>query len=241
MLYLQALLQTTSQDDNVFFQPAVIAAIITGLIVIGVNIVTTIIQVRASNRTHTHNQNTLADKKIEEKRKEIYKKLNEFYGPFQQHLGKSLELYRIFRADKPSDFRALTYFLDPNQLYDGRRVELTDNDKAIFNEIVAVGKQIEELILSKAGLIDDPSLRQDMSQVVTEKISTDVTGLQTNGSLALLATHLFVIRLAYEGKLKGQVDIYKNYVFPRTLPPIIESNIARLNSELEELNSIPKT
>lgn len=216
--------------------PVVFAALISASALLLVNIITQIFQIVSNNRTHAHNKRVLADKKLEEKRKEIYKKLDNFYGPFQQYLAKSAELYQIFIAGKPAGFRALTYFLDRTQLYDSKRVELTENDKAIFAEILSVGKQLEKLALSKAGLVDDPTLRQDASPATSDAAVTDVSGLQRNGLLALLTTHLFVIRLAYEGRLTGQLEVYKNYVFPRALPPIIESNIVRLNQELDTLN-----
>ena len=225
-----------AQNASPISNPTVFAALVSASALLAVNIITQIVQIRANSRTQEHNKKVLADKKLEEKRKEIYKKLDDFYGPFQQYLGKSSELYQIFIAGKPAGFRALTYFLDRNQLYDGKRIELTENDKAIFAEILSVGKQIEKLVLSKAGLVDDPTLRQDGSPATGDAAVTDVSRIRKNGLLAVLTTHLFVIRLAYEGKLTGQVDVYKNYVFPRDLPPIIEDNIARLNQELDTLN-----
>jgi hypothetical protein len=235
MLLLQAVQsvqQTGSSSSSSYLWPTLIA-----IAAVILNIISLSIQTLFNQRTQNHNQRVLADKKIEEKRKEIYKKLDDFYGPFQQYLSKSLELYRIFSANKPEGFRALTYLLEPNQLYNGIKIDLTSNDKAIFSEIISVGKQLEKLILTKAGLIDDPSLRQDSSSA-SNTVPTDVSGLQKNGLLALLTTHLFVIRLAYEGKLTGQLDVYKNYVFPRNLPLLIENNIKRLNNELDELNRL---
>lgn len=234
-MFLLQVLQPT-QDASPVSNPVVFAALISASALLIVNIVTQILQIRSNNRTHEHNKKVLADKKLEEKRKEIYKKLDDFYGPFQQYLGKSSELYQIFIADKPADFRALTYFLDRTQLYDGKRVMLTENDRAIFAEILSVGKQLEKLVLSKAGLVDDPTLRQDGSPATGDAAVTDVSRPRKNGLLAVLTTHLFVIRLAYEEKLTGQIGVYKNYVFPRELPPIIEDNIARLNQELNTLN-----
>ena len=177
----------------------------------------------------------LEEKRIEEKRKDVSKKLDEFYAPFQLYINKSYELNKIFKKGKPQDFRALTYLLDPNQEYPGfGRIILTDNDKVIFNEILEIGKKIEELSIAKAGLVDDPRLAY---KYIPSAEYTDIKFEGDNGLLALLSAHLLVIRHAYEGRIIGQVDDYKNYVFPLEINNILKENINRLNEELSNLRS----
>ncbi len=177
----------------------------------------------------------LDEKRIEEKRKEISKRLDDFYGPLQQYLNKSHDLYEIFKRGKPANFRTLTYLLDKEQIFpDGTKVKLTDNDKVIFSEIIAIGKKIEELILSKASLSDDSRLTYHYEPSQEEKT---VIPEDNSGLLSLLGTHLLVIRHAYEDRIIGQAADYKNRVFPRAITKILKENVDRLNKELSELRS----
>lgn len=184
-------------------------------------------------RTH---KEQISERKREERRKEIYKKLNEFYGPFQSYLNTSKEFYKIFVVGKPAGFRTLTYLLDPEQDYDfgnGKfdKVVLNDTDKQLLEQIFHIGNKLEDLIIEKAGLVDDPELRYDFKP--DEKL-TDVS-LEGNGLLAFAKTHFQLIRLAYSGNFKGEVERFKDYVFPKQLPIKIENRIQKLQSELKEL------
>lgn len=175
------------------------------------------------------------EKRVEEKRKVISKRLDEFYAPLQQYLNISKELNKIFKKDKPKGFRVLTYLLDPNQEYQSAgKVVLTENDKVIFNEILEVGKKIEELIISKASLADDPRLSY---KYVPSGKHTDVQFEGDNGLLAILGAHLLIIRHAYQGHIIGQVEAYRNYVYPLEINEVIKENIDRLNSNLSQLST----
>lgn len=228
----QAVAQTQASVSN----PTILAAIIAAFVLLLVNAGAQIIQLRNNNHTRDYNLSVLADKRVEAARKEILLKLNEFFGPFQQLLKRSQELQKLFRADKPNDFRALTYFLNPNQVYNNEVVVLSDNDRLLFDEIVNIGLAMEELIKTKAGLVDDPILRNDFGDLIDKSKITDVTGLTDTGLLPLFVTHLFVMRMAYQGKLKGEVEKYGRYVFPKELPLAIERNIIELNNRLAQLN-----
>ena len=86
----------------------------------------------------------LNSKKEEEERKEIYKKLNEFYGPLLQLRLKSNALYEKFAASYKSqnqNFKTLVYLLDGNKF--------TGNDDALLKEIISIGEQCEKLIHEK--------------------------------------------------------------------------------------------
>lgn len=184
-----------------------------------------------------------ANKKIEEDkrikaREEIYKKLDDFYGPFQQYLNNRKELFEIFAADKPKEFRTLTYLLDRNQEYllaNGAKgkMKLTDSDKELLNEIVSVGEKMENLIIDRAGLIDDPELRYDYH---SNPNLTDVNW-KGNGLLAYVKTHFQVIRLAKMNRLQGSVEKYKNCISPRELNQLIEDEIVKLQAEFSASNS----
>ena len=154
---------------------------------------------------------TLNAKKIEEKRQDIYKKLNEFYGPFLQLRIKSNLLYKKFSSKFNSPgkerFATLTYLLNGH--------EFTGNDKILLEEIIKIGGECEKLIHRKAGLIDDTYLRTEVIPKAT--------------------THYLIIRLAYEGLLKGEADQYKDVLFPYDLDDLLEKRKKELENELKNL------
>ena len=220
----------------------ILAALISASVLLLINLIGQGIQIWMHMRTYRITKAQVEDKKIEEQRKETYKKLNEFYGPFQQYLNESQELYRIFAATKPKGFRTLTYLLNRQQVFeDGKTVQLTPADDTILKTIFKIGEKLLDLITSKAGLIDDPVLRNNYQPLMQVSALTDVKGLEKNGLLAIFATHLMIINLAYKGELSGDPEPYKNYVFPRDLPGIIDKNIDRLAAELTQLNSLQDT
>jgi len=151
----------------------------------------------------------LKQKQREDERKEIYKKLNEFYGPFQQYLGKSAELYKRFTAPRPAGFRTLIALLEGE--------EFEGNDAVLLNEIIEITERLEQLILSQSGLIDDKELRD---------------------LLAKAGAHFRILRLAYDGALTGEVERFGDYVYPRELGPKIEEQIDKLRARLDELNTM---
>ena len=208
----------------------VVVALIAAFVSVALGILTVLMQYR------THREQII-EKRKEEKRREIHKKLNEFYGPFQQYLNASKEFYKILRKGKPNGFTVLTYLLNPEQKYrseDGeKKIILNEGDKHLLDQIFHFGQKIEDLIVEKAGLVDDPELRYDF------KIDPSISKakLQDNGLLALAKVHFQIIRMAYSGKLHGEEERFKDYLFPRQLPDKIESRINHLQSELNELNS----
>jgi hypothetical protein len=166
----------------------------------------------------TSSQNTdktIASKRIEERKSEIYKKLNEFYQPLFEYRQKSTLLYLKFKEkfvvvgpdESASAFRTLTYLLNRN--------EFTGNEKALLEEIINIGKLCEDLIHKKAGLIDDDSLRKDW--------------------LPRLTTHLLILRMAYQKKLSGEPEKFIDLAFPLGIDELIEERIKVLQQELKEL------
>ncbi|HWJ28262.1 MAG TPA: hypothetical protein VNS32_17085 [Flavisolibacter sp.] len=184
------------------------------------------------------NNQQIREKRKSERRAEIYKKLNDFYGPFQQYLNYSKELFRIFSKGKPKELRVLTYLLDPDQVYefpDGskRKVEISETDKELLKQIFEVGEKMEKLIVEKAGLVDDPELRYSYK---SDPFATDVN-FEGSGLLTYAKAHFQIIRLAAIGKFRGETERFKQYVFPRELNGRIEKKILSLQTELKQLNS----
>jgi hypothetical protein len=153
------------------------------------------------------NTKLLKTRQIEEERKEIYSKLNDFYGPIQQLLKKNSMLYELFKKSKKDGFKTLPYLLEG--------YELSENDKSLLAQIVDVNKRIETIILEKSGLVDDSGLRELLGKA---------------------ATHFSVIRLAYEGQLKSEPDRFANYIYPRDLEEKLNVQVDILKKRLEKLN-----
>jgi hypothetical protein len=149
----------------------------------------------------------LKQKQREDERKEIYKKLNEFYGPIQQYLGKSRELYDRFTASRGANFRTLIALL-AGEKFEG-------NDAVLLKQIIDIDERMEDLIITHSGLIDDAELRE---------------------LLAKVGAHFRILRLAYDGVLTGEVERFEDYVYPRGLGPKIEDQIKKLKTRLDELN-----
>ena len=177
--------------------------VVAALIAASVSVVLGILTVLMHYRTH---REQIIEKRKEEKRREIHEKLNEFYGPFQQYLNVSKEFYKIFKKGKPSEFTVLTYLLNPEQTYrleDGeKKIVLNEGDKHLLEQIFHFGQVMEDLIVEKAGLVDDPELRYNFK--IDPLISK--AQLQGNGLLALAKVHFQIIRMAYSGKLYGEEE-----------------------------------
>ena len=160
-----------------------------------------------SNR---QSKNALNAKKDEEKRIDINRKLNEFYGPLYQLRKKSNLIYEKFREKYNSDpnFSTLTYLLDGKKF--------VGNDAILLEEIIQIGKKCEELIHDKAGLIDDHHLRINIIPRAT--------------------THFLILRLAHQNALVGEVEKFRNWTFPKELDDLLEARRKVLEAELNSLN-----
>jgi hypothetical protein len=169
------------------------------------------------NLNLTHNQNIIMQKNQEDEKKEIYKKLNDFYGPFLELRQKSILLYQQFALEKKrkseengDKFRTLLALLN-GELFTG-------NDDIILTEMIKINEKLEEMIVSKAGLIDDKELRE----VILPRFST----------------HVLLMRLAYEKKLVGNVESFRDKTFPSELDEAIKKKIDELMKRLNDINSI---
>lgn len=151
----------------------------------------------------------LKQKHHEDERREIYKKLNAFYGPLQQLLGQSGKIYQLFTIPRKNDFRTLIFLLKGNKF--------KGNDKILIEEVMKITEQAEDLIYSQSGLIDDPDLRQ---------------------LLIKIAAHFRILRFAYKGTLTGEIERFKEYVYPKKINQKVENRIKELQKRLDELNKI---
>ena len=189
--------------------------------------------------TAKYSRATIHEQRMAEKRKIIAKKLNEFYGPFISYSNVTKALYRIFARGKPKNFRTLTYLLDPEQPYDtgsdNRKVTLSENDRKILEEILAVEEKIERLVVEKGGLVDDPRL---MFDYIPTPDRTDVHFEKGEVSLlALLITHFRVLSLAYHGQIVGETNRYQDFVYPREVDGVVRERFEKLQNELTKLGS----
>nr|WP_321411422.1 class I SAM-dependent methyltransferase [uncultured Carboxylicivirga sp.] len=194
--------------------------------------------VRKNIKEFKYNLQLLEEQKITDKRKEIGRKLNEFYGPFIQNLKKSSTLYRALLENKENkkEFRLLDIFL-----VEEKRNTLSDNDWVLIKEIIQIGKNQQKLIEEKGGLIDDPTLCNyyvDLKSM--DKYPFDRRDLHNIGLIPRVNAHYRILYLAYKRKLKGDPERFRDYVFPRWLSMEVERRIFELQNELAMLRSIPK-
>lgn len=154
---------------------------------------------------------TFDAQKETEARQEIYKKLNNFYGPLLQLRQESNQLYKKFSEkyrNADPDFATLTYLLKGFQ-FDG-------NDKILLEEILNLGQKCENVIHENSGLIDDVELR--------------------NVLIPRAVNHFLLLRLAYKGVIRGEVDKYRDLTFPRELDSKLEERKKQLETDLQNLN-----
>jgi hypothetical protein len=156
---------------------------------------------------YLYNRKILHSNNVNEERKDIHTRLNEFYGPLRQLLGVSRDLYGRFRYSKPDNFRTLIVLLE-GHIFEG-------NDKALLEQILKVTRAIDQLILKKSGLVDN---------------------LELHALLSKASTHFRLMRLAYEGQLSGDIERFQDHIFPLELAERIDAQIEGLQSRLNDLN-----
>lgn len=180
-----------------------------GPVIVGVAalVVTAAINMRVLSQRQLESDRTFRLKQNEEERKEIVSKLNSFYGPIRQLLGISGQLYERFTRGRSPEFRTLISLLE------GTKFE--GNDAVLLEQILLVTAQVRQLIVDKSGMVTDDRLRQ---------------------TLARAGAHFTILQLAYEQKLRGEVDRFEDIVFPREIRVEIDHEIRKLQERLELLN-----
>lgn len=145
---------------------------------------------------------------------EISRKLQKFYGPYRQACAQTKELYTRFALSLKDEFgkrgeafRTLIYLVEGKPL--------SVSDRATLDQILEINKGILKLIESESGLVEKVALHELLAQH---------------------SVHIRTLALAAEGKLSGETSAYENIVFPREVDTACESEIRRLNDELDVLS-----
>ena len=141
-------------------------------------------------------------------RNEVYKRLNDFYSPLQLLRRTSAELHKIFKNGE--NFRTLP------KLIGGEKFK--DNDRVILEEIIRIGEESKQIVISNSGLIDNQELR-------------DI-------HLPKLLTHYILIKKAFNGELSDQIDRFQGYEFPNEIDKILDDKVNELYGQLYQLNRI---
>lgn len=163
--------------------------------------------------SYLYNKRVITQKNSEDEKKEIYKKLNEFFGPFQAIRKKNKLIYEIFVSQykkNDPDFRTLHYFLDGN--------ELSGNEKLLFEEILKNNDVLEKILIEKAGLVDSAELRKHY--------------------FPQFLAHCCIIKLAYNKQLTGEKEKFMEHTFPKGIDDYVEKEFIKYKERLVELNSI---
>ncbi len=158
--------------------------------------------------TNQQNIRMLKETHRKEERDEINKKLDEFFGPYQQLLETSKQISDKLRANKPGNWRTLIALLNGEKLI--------GNDKFLFEQIMEITDQLEGVRIKHSGLVDDPDLRKLLGKA---------------------GAHFRILKSAYRGDISGEVSRFEDYVYPRELNSIIDSAIEELKNKLENLRS----
>lgn len=208
------------------------APVIASMIAFTGTITVAFISIFNNRKTTNENRRLIVRTDLIEKRKFIELKLNEFYIPLRHNLEQSKTLFKIFMKDKPDNFRTLTYLLNPEQEYgvEKTKVLLNQNDKALLEMIIEIGNRIETLIHEKSYLIGD-----DTEFVNNYKPSEGYRHVKYDEGLtliSLLISHLVTIRLAFNGKISGQVTKFESYVFPNEINSKVNIKINELEGRV---------
>jgi SAM-dependent methyltransferase len=158
-----------------------------------------------------------------EKREEVAKQLNSFYGPFKELRTESRLLYEKFalrlqqeHRDQGKHFRTLRYLIETK----ADQNNLSEQDKELLGRILSIDRRLLELTETSLGLVDRPELHD---------------------LLGKLAAHARVLQLASERKLSGPPDVFDNLVFPLAIDGAIESAILRLEQQHAELGGLGRS
>lgn len=247
------------QQEPAFLVP-IISAAISAMALIAVGGLTYFLNKRNFEKTQQHNEATLeAAKKHNEaaltetkrqnkalmdesrllkKRESIEKVLNEFYMPLHAYLQVTYSLGHIIKKGKPAKFRLLTHLLEPDQLYrtennEEIKIVLSNSDKKIIKEMLKIEEEIETIIATKTGLVDDPEFMTDYLPISGQQDSKPKIKI---GLIPHLVTHFRIFRMANDGSIRGESTRYKEFVFPKQLTPQLLEKINSLQKELKDLS-----
>lgn len=221
----------TPQSNSTINWPTIIASIISGLASIFAIVIGGRNTRKALDTSRQNNDDNLQNNVREDRKSDIYMMLNELYGPLDLLKQKSTQLYRIFSdsraknypVDNPTKFSLVIFLLLRNQYNPSEMPPeylLSKNDSALIAQIVMIGTQSDKLLRSKAGLIDDSNLR--------------------NNLIPKLSKHYTILKLAYEGKIAGDIERFSDSMYPREMDELIREKIVQLENELKTLLAFEK-
>lgn len=182
------------------------------------------------------------------RRAELYKQLNEFYGPLLLHLHSIYGLYSFFAPKYKelygSNFRTLTYLL--------MEAKFKRNDLKVIGQIVEIQEDMERLILSGAGLIDDFSIQIKEIAEANDLLDVGVVTLKPNEKIESLVgksvgfaeivssflIHIKFLRMAYRKEVAGEPERFESYAYPRILDRALRERITSLKRKLQMMNSV---
>lgn len=133
----------------------------------------------------------------------LQSQLESFYYPFVLRMRQNSVLRKVFAEKYGEKFRILTCLLNKEK-------EFSENDLVVLNEIVKNDKELNKLILQNQTIFGE-YLRED---------------------LARLSAHYTVFILACEHKIKGEAQIYENYLHPNLVYGKILNEIKRIEQEI---------
>lgn len=184
------------------------------IVSLAVNVILIFVQRGQNKRQNNLSLRQLAVSKSKDQRDEIFHQLNEFYGPFIQLRTQSKLLYEKFGYElekkyvtAAKPFRTLRYLLEGGTF--------TSQERALLEQILELNEKLMGLIESSLGVVDKLEL-QDL--------------------LGKFGSHVRVLQLAYQKKLRDNPSLFEDIVFPLAIDGAIESEIQRLKSRLSELN-----
>lgn len=151
-----------------------------------------------------------ARQRTRERAELVRSKLDSFYYPYKQLSDTNRLLHQSLKARQPNPdkFRTLTSLLEGH--------EFSKDDQSLICELVKIGAQLEVLLASRSGLVDDSELRS---------------------IFATAATHFRILRMASEGALRGDSERFAEKVYPRELDERLDAQIAALVEQLRVLEA----
>jgi hypothetical protein len=155
----------------------------------------------------------LDEKRREEERKDLYEKLNGFYGPVSVLLAEQRILTELFKNGP--FFKANPGTRTLTALLRGHR--FAGNEAVLLKEILATSAKIRDLIVEKGGLVEEEN-----------RALIDL--------LSQARAHYRIIQLAFDGKLSGEADRFAGQVYPNYLDSMVEARKKQLEDRLMELN-----
>jgi len=144
----------------------------------------------------------------QQKADKLQNDLENFYYPFLLLSKKTTQLYRAFAQISKEDCDSCLLFLLSGKRFDG-------NALAIWQEIILNNKKLNDLIIKYSTIINNKSLRDDLSN---------------------LSTHYTLLDLTNNNYLTGNVDVFREYVFPSTVIENIEIEIDKIAKIIEDLS-----